>query len=101
MRTTSSSGAIWRRGLIFSWRSESPMLDYNANPEHSDALQRAFTENERVVRIQNYRAACILAAVFMPAGVALDLMVYPKKWVLFLCGRLICSALLLFIWWLV
>jgi len=80
------------------------MLDYSANPEHAEALQRAFSENERVVRIQNYRTACILAAFFMPAGAALDWMVYFNNSSIiyqFLFVRLICSALLLFIWWLV
>ena len=71
------------------------------NSEHSEPLQRAFAENERIVRIRNYRTACILAVVFMPAGFTLDYMVYPdQKWQ-FLGLRLICSALLLFIWWLV
>ena len=46
------------------------MLDNNANLESSEAMQRAFAENERTVRIQNYRTACILAAFFMPAGTA-------------------------------
>ena len=77
------------------------MLDNNANLESSEAMQRAFAENERTVRIQNYRTACILAAFFMPAGITLDLAVYPKLWLPFLGVRLICSALLLFIWWLV
>lgn len=77
------------------------MLDYSANPDHAEDLQRAFTENERVIRIRNYRAACILAAVFMPAGVTLDYVVYPGEWEAFLGVRLICSVLLLFIWWLV
>src|ERR1043165_2449379 len=78
------------------------MLDYSANPDHAEALQHAFVENERVVRIQNYRTACILAAVFMPAGFTLDLMAVKEEfWVKFLAVRLICSGLLLFLWWLV
>lgn len=77
------------------------MLDYNINHEHSAAMERAFAENERSVRIQNYRTACILATVFMPAGVTLDLMEYPGYWKEFLGLRLVCSALLLLIWWLV
>lgn len=65
------------------------------------AMLRAFSESERTVRIQNYRAACILAIIFMPAGATLDLMVYPDYWKMFLGLRFICSSLLLFIWWLV
>src|SRR5882672_10557665 len=63
--------------------------------------QEAFLENERVVRIQNYRVACILALIFMPAGSALDFVVYRDHAALFLKLRLVCSCLLFFIWWFV
>ena len=69
--------------------------------EHSAAIQQAFLENERGVRIQNYRVSCMVALIFMPAGVTLDYVVYPHLTGYFLGLRLACSALLLLIWWLV
>jgi two-component system sensor histidine kinase PhcS len=77
------------------------MLEPTVNQPGNERILQAFAENERAVRIQNYHAACILAFIFMPAGMTLDLMVYPDYWKLFLGLRLICSALLLFIWWFV
>ena len=65
----------------------------------SAEIQRAFIEHERSVRVHNFRVACITACIFMPAGWTLDLFVYPDKKVEFLLLRLLCSALLLFIWW--
>ncbi len=69
--------------------------------EKSEAIRQAFVEHERSVRIQNYRIACILALVFMPAGAALDFLVYPENTAHFFLLRLLCSSLLLFIWWFV
>jgi signal transduction histidine kinase len=65
------------------------------------AIEQAFLRHEQDVRIQNYRISCILALIFMPAGVILDYVVYPKLTLYFLTLRLACSALLLFIWWFV
>ncbi len=62
-------------------------------------IQTAFQEHERSVRVTNYRIACLTAFVFMPAGWSLDWLVYPGQIWPFLILRLICSALLLFIWW--
>ena len=67
----------------------------------SDAIQRAFVENERSVWIRNFRIASILAFIFIPAGSSLDAFVYRDHFWEFLGLRLICSALLLFIWWFV
>src|SRR5689334_3218668 len=64
-------------------------------------IKAAFLQNERGVRIHNFRVSCILALIFMPAGVMLDYAVYPQLTGLFFKLRLTCSALLLFIWWLV
>jgi len=64
-------------------------------------VQRAFLEDERTVRVHNFRVACILAFVFMPAGSSLDALVNRPHFWDFLGLRLICSALLLFIWWFV
>src|SRR2546423_1363820 len=67
----------------------------------AEGAGEAFLENERVVRIQNYRVACILALIFMPAGSVLDFVVYPDHAAFFLKLRLFCSSLLFFIWWFV
>jgi len=71
------------------------------NTQNSSDVTQAFLEHERTVRVQNFRIACILAFVFMPAGSVLDYVVYRDEFPEFLKLRLICSALLLFIWWFV
>ena len=70
-------------------------------PEQPANLRQAYRDYERGIRIHNYRVACLLALVFMPAGVLLDFFVYPQKVGEFIQLRLLCSALLLFIWWFV
>src|SRR5437867_7410521 len=67
----------------------------------ASATRDAFLENERLVRIQNYRVACMLALISMPAGVSLDYLVYRPQVAFFFKLRLLCSGLLLFIWWFV
>src|SRR5690348_12014448 len=69
--------------------------------ENTAGIAQAFHANERSVRIQNYRISCMLALVFMPAGVVLDWRVFPEHTGWFFILRLACSALLFFIWWLV
>jgi signal transduction histidine kinase len=64
-------------------------------------IEQAFQESERGVRIQNFRVACILAFIFMPAGVTLDYLVYREHLAKFFLLRLVCSSFLLFIWWFV
>ena len=71
------------------------------NPRKSGDITQAFLEHERTVRVQNFRVACILAFIFMPAGSILDYVVYRGYFPEFLILRLICSALLLFILWFV
>ena len=73
----------------------------NAVIHNLPEVQRAFLENERAVWIRNFRVATILAFVFVPAGSSLDAFVYPTYFGEFLRLRLICSALLLFLWWFV
>ncbi len=73
----------------------------NAVIHNLPEVQRAFLENERSVWIRNFRVASILAFVFVPAGSSLDAFVYPTYFGEFLKLRLICSALLLFLWWFV
>jgi signal transduction histidine kinase len=75
------------------------MFDYN--PENFSEINRAYLDNERAVWVRNFRVACILAFIFVPAGSSLDYWMYPHFFAEFLCFRLVCSALLLFIWWLV
>lgn len=65
----------------------------------SAATRQAFLANEQEVRVQNFRVACVLAMVFMPAGVSLDYLVYPDRALRFFVLRLICSVMLFFIWW--
>src|SRR5439155_1239706 len=67
----------------------------------STAIDQAFLAYERNVRIQNYKVACILALIFMPAGLPMDALVYPRLTPHFLFLRLLSGALSLFIWWLV
>jgi two-component system, sensor histidine kinase PhcS len=69
--------------------------------QRNGELHRAFLEEERSVRVANFRIACLTAFVFMPAGSSLDILVYPQHFKEFLFLRLVCSALLLFIWWFV
>ncbi len=64
-------------------------------------VQQAFLEHERSVRVANFRIACLTAFVFMPVGWSLDWLVYPDQIKPFLVLRLVCSVLLLFIWWFV
>jgi signal transduction histidine kinase len=63
-------------------------------------LMRAYVEYEKNLAIDKCRVACLLGVVFMPAGVALDYMVYPEKVPLFFGMRVLCSLLLWALWWL-
>jgi len=68
-------------------------------PEQS-AFEQAYAAHERRVQVQNYRVACVLGIIFMPAGVFLDWFVYDKQVALFFAGRLVSSALLTVVWFL-
>src|SRR5581483_10153382 len=59
------------------------------NPE----FRSAFQANERQERIDTGKVACLLVIVLTPAGTSLDFFVYPHRVPLFLCLRLLCSAL--------
>src|SRR6185437_10106177 len=74
-----------------------------ADPEKNSVidLRQAFLEDERKVRVQNFRLACVLGFLFMLVAVGLDAIVYPKQVYAFLWLRVACSALILFIWWFV
>lgn len=62
-------------------------------------VHHAYLQHERDVWIQNFRVAAIIAFIFVPAGSSLDAFVYPDYFWAFFELRLLCSALLLFIWW--
>lgn len=73
----------------------------DSTDQESAVLHKAFVEEERSVRVTNFRIACLTAFVFVPAGASLDFFVYKDLFLEFLGLRLVCSALLLFIWWFV
>ena len=75
------------------------MSDFQS--QNRTEINQAFLEGERTVWVRNFRVACILAFIFIPAGSSLDALVYPEHFGEFFRLRLICSALLLFIWWFV
>ncbi|HZA54887.1 MAG TPA: ATP-binding protein, partial [Candidatus Udaeobacter sp.] len=56
-------------------------------------FREAFIDNERQERIKSGKVASALVIVLMPAGVILDLFVYPARVADFLLLRLLCSAL--------
>ena len=63
------------------------------------SLERSFDEYERPIRVANAKVCCIVAGVFMPAGLVLDLYVHGKEVMLsFLPYRLLCSLLLGVLW---
>ena len=70
-------------------------VELNVN---SAELRSAFLAYERQVRVRNYKVGCILAFIFMPAGVSLDWFVYHAQVPNFLLLRLLCSMLLGGIW---
>jgi signal transduction histidine kinase len=59
-------------------------------------FRAAFLANERQVRINTGKVACVLVIVLMPVGVVLDSIVYKRDWHLiglFFSFRLLCSLL--------
>ena len=73
----------------------------DAATQHSAEVHQAYVQHERDVWIHNFRVACIIALIFVPAGSSLDAFVYHDKLGEFFALRLLCSACLLFIWWFV
>jgi signal transduction histidine kinase len=59
-------------------------------------VQQAFAEYDRNVTISNFKVACVIGMILMPAGVVLDHYVYPEVMVSFLRLRLLCSVLIAF-----
>ena len=62
-------------------------------------LDRAFDQYEQPIRVQNAKICCIVAGIFMPAGLVLDYYVYGREIMLsFLPYRILCSVLLGVLW---
>jgi signal transduction histidine kinase len=61
-------------------------------------FEEAYRARERQERLRNGKVACALVFFLMPAGITLDLSVYPDQWFYFLQLRLICSALAGALW---
>ena len=57
-------------------------------------IQKAFQEWDRIATISNFRVACYLGLVLMPAGVVLDYAVYPQQVPDFLRLRLFSDVLI-------
>ncbi|MGH7927712.1 MAG: sensor histidine kinase, partial [Candidatus Binatia bacterium] len=58
----------------------------------------AYLARERQERLRSGKVACALVVFLMPAGITLDLFVYPAQWFYFLQLRLLCSALAGALW---
>jgi signal transduction histidine kinase len=57
-------------------------------------LRSAFAEHDRQETISNFKVACVLGMLLMPAGSVLDYFVYPDMVLSFLKLRLLCSLLI-------
>ncbi|MGD0252552.1 MAG: histidine kinase dimerization/phospho-acceptor domain-containing protein, partial [Verrucomicrobiota bacterium] len=60
----------------------------------SREVRQAFAEYDREATVNNFKVACVIGMVLMPAGIILDKYVYPDKLGLFIQLRLACSALI-------
>ena len=67
---------------------------------NQNAVQQAFSEYDREVRISNSKLGAVLAIILMPAGAALDYFVYQDRVWEFLKLRLLCSLLVGVVWFL-
>jgi len=61
---------------------------------NSEEIQKAYQEWDRSAAIYNFKVACYLGLVMMPAGVVLDYFVYPDKVWEFLKLRLLFDVLI-------
>jgi signal transduction histidine kinase len=66
--------------------------------QHEEDFEQAFISRERQDRIRSGKVACALVMFLMPAGVILDLWVYPERVREFFQLRLICSVVAA-AWW--
>src|SRR5947209_3116493 len=67
-----------------------------ANPSFSNLpeIEKAYQEWDRTATITNFKIACYLGIVLMPAGALLDHYVYPAEFLHFLGLRLFSSVLI-------
>jgi signal transduction histidine kinase len=66
--------------------------------QNSSDFRAAFLANERQVRINTGKLACLLVFVLMPVGVSLDFFVYGEHLWEFFKLRLLCSLLITGVW---
>jgi len=52
-------------------------------------FEEAYSARERQERLRTGKVACALVVFLMPAGITLDLIVYPDRWFYFLQLRLL------------
>lgn len=60
-------------------------------------IAESFHEEDTNQRVLHSKIGCVLALVLMPAGVSLDLFVYPEWWQPLLASRLVCDVAVLVI----
>jgi signal transduction histidine kinase len=61
---------------------------------HSREVHLAFAEYDRQVTVENFKVACAIGMVLMPAGILLDRHVYPDMAGYFMKLRFACSGLI-------
>jgi hypothetical protein len=61
-------------------------------------FEEAYSARQRQERLRSGKVACALVVFLMPAGITLDLFVYPDQWFYFLQLRLLCSVLAGVLW---
>src|ERR1043165_3233500 len=59
-----------------------------------EEIQKAYLEWDRIATIKNFRMACYLGIVLMPAGSLLDYYVYPQMVPEFFKARLLSAGLI-------
>ena len=62
--------------------------------EYGEEIWQAFAEHDRQTTITNFKVACVIGMLLMPAGCLLDHFVYPAYALDFLKLRLDCSCLI-------
>lgn len=63
-------------------------------------LRERFVDYNKSFRITTSRVGCLLVVLLMPFGALLDYFVYPEQLGFFFQLRVLCSAIVLGIWWL-
>lgn len=70
----------------------------NHTPDYSEEIRKAFAEYDRQTTIANFKVACVIGMLLMPAGYIIDHAVYPAHVFNFLKQRFACSALIAVFW---